>query len=169
MSAAIGIDLGTTNTVAGAVRDGTATTLSDDQGRRLIPSVVSFHPSGKVLVGNGAKDRRIIDAPSTIFSVKRLIGRAWTSPEVQEAKRRFPFEMREGPKGGTAVFARGEQYTLPEISAFVLRHAKSVAESALKEPVERAVITVPANFNDLQRAATKVAGKLAGLQVLRIL
>ncbi len=169
MSAAIGIDLGTTNTVAGAVRDGTATTLADEHGRRLIPSVVSFHPSGKVLVGNSAKDRRIIDATNTIMSVKRLIGRAWTTPEVQEAKKRFAFEMREGPKSGSAVVARGEQYTLPEISAFVLRHAKAVAEHALGEPVERAVITVPANFNDLQRAATKVAGKLAGLQVLRIL
>jgi len=169
MSAAIGIDLGTTNTVAAAVRDGTATTLADDAGRRLIPSVVSFHPSGKVLVGQSARERRIIDAPSTVYSVKRLIGRAWTSEEVQEARKRFPFEMREGPKQGTSVMARGEQYTLPEISAFVLRHAKAVAEKALGEAVERAVITVPANFNDLQRAATKVAGKLAGLQVLRIL
>lgn len=167
--ATVGIDLGTTNTVVGCVRDGKAVTLADDAGRRLIPSVVSFHPSGSVLVGAAAKDRRVIDAPNTIFSVKRLIGRAWTTPEVQESKKRFPFELKEGAKQGVAVTARGEQYTLPEISAFVLRHAKAVAEKALGEPVERAVITVPANFNDLQRAATKVAGKLAGLEVLRIL
>ena len=169
MSIAVGIDLGTTNTVVGAVRDGLAFTIADPQGRRLIPSTVSFHPSGKVLVGYPAVERRLIDPENTIYSVKRLIGRAWSSEEVQRAKARFAFEMNEGPKYGTIVSARGEEYTLPEISAFVLRYAKATAEAALGVPVDRAVITVPANFNDLQRAATKVAGKLAGLDVLRIL
>jgi molecular chaperone DnaK len=169
MSIAVGIDLGTTNTVVGAVRDGLAFTIADGQGRRLIPSTVSFHPSGKVLVGYPAVERRLIDSENTIYSVKRLIGRGWSSEEVQKAKTRFAFQMKEGPKYGTIVCARGEEYTLPEISAFVLRYAKATAEAALGVPVDRAVITVPANFNDLQRAATKVAGKLAGLEVLRIL
>src|SRR5579859_8049479 len=169
MSVAVGIDLGTTNTVVGVVRDGRALTLADEGGRRLIPSVVSFHPSGKVLVGDVAKERRIIDPQNTVYSVKRLIGRTWDMEEVQRARRALPFELVEGPKQGVAVVARGETYMLPEISAFVLRRAKAVAETALGDTVDKAVITVPANFNDLQRAATKLAGKLAGLEVLRIL
>ena len=169
MGTAIGIDLGTTNTVVAAVRDGRAVTLDDEQGRRLIPSVVSFHPSGQVLVGQPAKERRYNDPSNTVYSVKRLIGRPWKSQEVQESLTRFPFELREGPKETTMAVVRGEQYALPEISAFVLRRAKQIAEARLGETVDRAVITVPANFNDLQRAATKVAGKLAGLEVLRIL
>jgi molecular chaperone DnaK len=169
MAVAVGIDLGTTNTVVAVVRDGVAATVPDPQGRRLIPSAVSFHPSGTTLVGQAALERRLIDAPNTIYSVKRLIGRAWGSPEVEQARSRLPFALREGPQGGTQVAARGEPYSLPEISAFVLRQAKAVAEAALGEEVDRAVITVPANFNDLQRAATKTAGRLAGLEVLRIL
>jgi molecular chaperone DnaK len=169
MGVAVGIDLGTTNTVVGVVRDGRAVTLADEGGRRLIPSVVSFHPTGKVLVGEPAKERRIIDPVNTICSIKRLIGRTWGTEEVQRARLALPFELVEGPKQGLAVVARGEAYMLPEISAFVLRRAKAVAEAALGQPVDRAVITVPASFNDLQRAATKLAGKLAGLEVLRIL
>lgn len=167
--AVVGIDLGTTNTVVGVVADGQARTLCDDDGMTLIPSVVSFHPGGSVLVGRAARDRRLTDAGNTVYSIKRLIGRSWSSDEVSHARKRFPFEMREGPGQAALVVARGETFTLPEISAFVLRHAKSLAEKALGEPVERAVITVPANFNDLQRAATKVAGRVAGLEVLRIL
>jgi molecular chaperone DnaK len=169
MSIAVGIDLGTTNSVVGVVRDGLAFTIADPNGRRLVPSTVSFHPSGKVLVGHAAVERRLIDPQNTVYSVKRLIGRSWDSEEVQTAAKRFPFAMSEGPKRGTLITARGEDYTLPEISAFVLRYAKAMAEAALGAPVDRAVITVPANFNDLQRASTKVAGKLAGLDVLRIL
>jgi molecular chaperone DnaK len=169
MTAAVGIDLGTTNTVVAAVRDGVVGTLADPQGNRLIPSVVSFHPSGSTLVGRAALERRLVDAPSTVYSVKRLVGRAWDSPEVQLARGKVPFELCEGPQGATLLVARGEKYTLPEISAFVLRYAKAVAESILGAPVERAVITVPANFDDLQRAATKTAGRLAELDVLRIL
>ncbi len=169
MSTVIGIDLGTTNTVVSVVQGGQASALADDAGQTLIPSVVSFHPNGNVLVGRAAKERRIVDAGNTIYSVKRLIGRSWESEEVRRARSRFPFEMREGPGQAALVVARGETYTLPEISAFVLRKAKSVAEAALGESIDRAVITVPANFNDLQRAATKVAGRVAGLEVLRIL
>jgi molecular chaperone DnaK len=165
----IGIDLGTTNTVVAAVRDGRATAIADEHGQTLIPSVVSFHPNGSVLVGRAAKERRLVDASNTVYSIKRLIGRSWDTEEVRRARTRFAFQMREGPGQATLVVGRGETYTLPEISAFVLRRAKQVAEAALGEKVERAVITVPANFNDLQRAATKVAGRVAGLEVLRIL
>ena len=169
MSAVVGIDLGTTNTVVAVVEGGKAQALGDDAGERLIPSVVSFHPSGQVIVGRAAKERRLIDASNTIYSIKRLIGRAWDSDDVKRARKRFPFELREGPGHAVLCVARGETYTLSEISAYVLRKAKAVAEAALGQPVERAVITVPANFNDLQRAATKVAGRVAGLEVLRIL
>src|SRR3954471_24054608 len=169
MSTVIGIDLGTTNTVVSVVRDGQASALLDDAQQVLIPSIVSFHPNGSVLVGRAAKERRIVDASNTIYSIKRLIGRSWDSEEVRRARSRFPFEMREGPGLASLVVARGETYTLPEISVFVLRKAKAVAEAALGTSVDRAVITVPANFNDLQRAATKVAGRVAGLEVLRIL
>jgi molecular chaperone DnaK len=165
----VGIDLGTTNTVVGVVRGGETVALADADGHKLIPSVVSFHPSGSVLVGRAAKERRFLDPKNTVFSVKRLIGRSWSSGEVKEARSRFPFDMQEGPGNAALVVARGETYTLPEISAFVLRKAKQVAEAALGEPVERAVVTVPANFNDLHRAATKVAARVAGLEVLRIL
>jgi molecular chaperone DnaK len=167
--AVVGIDLGTTNTVVAVVRGGKAIVLADETGARLLPSVVSFHPSGEVLVGRPARERRLIDARNTIYSVKRLIGRSWQSEEVSRARHRFPFELREGPTHGPLVVARGESYTLPEISALVLRRAKVIAEAALGEPVERAVVTVPASFNDLQRASTKVAAREAGLEVLRIL
>jgi molecular chaperone DnaK len=169
VAVAVGIDLGTTNTVVAAVREGVAGTIADADGFRLIPSIVSFLPNRSVAVGRPAIDRRLIDAKNTVYSVKRLIGRAWGSPAVEQARGKLPFDLREGPNGATVLVARGETYALPEISAFVLRQAKAVAEAALGGPVERAVITVPANFNDLQRAATKMAGRLAGLEVLRIL
>ncbi len=169
MAFAVGIDLGTTNTAVAAVRDGVAMTLADGQGDRLLASVVSMTPSGSVLVGRPALDRRLTDAENTVFSIKRLIGRSWDAPDVQKARATFPFKLEEGPKGSVHVAVRGETFSLSEISAFVLRQAKAVAEAALGAPVERAVITVPANFNDLQRAATKTAGRLAGLEVLRIL
>src|SRR5579859_467658 len=169
MSCAVGIDLGTTNTVIAAVRDGVASTITGPAGARLIPSIVSFLPTGETVVGSRAVERRLNDPKNTIYSVKRLIGRAWESDEVQQARGRLPFELRSGPKGGTVVVARGETYSLPEISAFILSHAKAIAEARLGQPVDRAVITVPANFNDLQRAATKTAGRIAGLEVLRIL
>ena len=169
MSVAIGIDLGTTNTVVAAVVDGVAVTLEDENKRRLLPSVVSFHPSGTVLVGEPARERRLIDPENTVYSIKPLIGRAFDSEEVKAARTRFPFQLVERAKSSTMVIARDVAYALPEISAFVLRRAKAIAERALGEVVDRAVITVPANFNDLQRASTKIAGKLAGLDVMRIL
>jgi molecular chaperone DnaK len=165
----VGIDLGTTNTVVACMRDGRVHVIADEHGNRLLPSVVSFHPNGDVLVGEGAKARRLVDAPNTIASVKRLIGRPWDSDEIRLARSRFAFELREGPGQGALVVARGEAYTLPEVSAFVLKRARQIAEAALGEVVDTAVITVPAYFNELQRASTKVAGRVAGLDVLRIL
>src|SRR5580658_3816073 len=167
--AVVGIDLGTTNTVVACAKGGRVQVLADDQGRSLLPSVVSFHPSGDVLVGHAAKERRVVDAKNTIASVKRLIGRAWATDEIDRARKRFAFELKEGPGQGPLVVARGQEYTLPEISAFVLKRARSIAEASLGESGDRAVITVPANFNELQRAATKVAGRVAGLDVLRII
>jgi molecular chaperone DnaK len=164
----IGIDLGTTNSVVAVADRNGARVLSGEDGS-LIPSVVSFHPSGDVLVGATAKERRLLDAQNTVYSVKRLIGRPYTSYEVKEARDRFAFEFSEGPSGGVLVTARGETYTLSEISAFVLRHVRKVAEGALGAECGQAVVTVPANFNELQRSATKAAGRVAGLDVLRIL
>jgi molecular chaperone DnaK len=167
--AVVGIDLGTTNTVVASLRGGSVRVLADEQGRRLLPSVVSFPPSGEVFVGYPAKERHVVDARNTVASVKRLIGRAWDSDEIKRSRQRFAFDLKEGGDQGPLVVARGHEYTLPEISAFVLQRAKQVAERALGEAVDRAVITVPANFNELQRAATKVAGRIAGLDVLRII
>ncbi len=164
----IGIDLGTTNSVVAVADQRGARVLADNDGVTLTPSVVSFHPSGDVLVGAPAKERRLLDAKNTVYSVKRLIGRPFSSYEVKHAQERFAFELSEGPSGGVLVAARGETYTLSEISAFVLRHVRKVAEQALGKECGRAVVTVPANFNELQRSATKAAGRVAGLDVLRI-
>ena len=164
----IGIDLGTTNSVVAVADQNGARVLSSEDGA-LIPSVVSFHPSGDVLIGAAAKERRLLDAQNTVYSVKRLIGRPFSSYEVKHAIERFAFELSEGPSGGVLVTARGETYTLSEISAFVLRHVRKVADAALGSECTQAVVTVPANFNELQRSATKAAGRVAGLEVLRIL
>ncbi len=169
MGVVVGIDLGTTHTVVAAVIEGKAVALADEGCSPLIPSVISFLPSGAVWVGSAAMERRLSDPQNTISSVKRLLGRTWDTAEVQKARQRFSFELREGPGHATLVVAHGETYTLPELSAFVLRKAKSIAELVLGDSVERAVITVPANFNDLQRSATKVAARVAGLEVLRII
>ncbi len=169
MSPVLGIDLGTTNSAVAVVQGGEVRVLPDAEGNALIPSVVSFHPSGDVLVGHPARERRLLDARNTVYSIKRLIGRPFRSPEVRRAQERFPFELCEGPTEGVLVRARGETYTLPEISAFVLREVRRVAEERLGEACTRAVVTVPANFNELQRSATKAAGRVAGLEVLRIL
>ncbi len=163
------MDLGTTNTVVAAVRNGKVQVLADESGARLLPSVVSFHPNGDVLVGAGAKARRTIDPKNTIVSHKRLIGRSWNSQELAAARNKTPFELREGPGQGPLVHVRGQDYTLPEVSAFVLKRARQIAETALGTQVDRAVITVPAHFNELQRASTKVAGRVAGIEVMRIL
>ncbi len=165
----LGIDLGTTNSVVAVADGGQARVLADADGKRLIPSVVSFPESGPVVVGEIARERRLVDAEHTIYAIKRLIGRPFDSPEVERAKSRFAFPLVEGENRGVRVEVRGETYSLAEISAYVLRECRRVAEQMLGASVDKAVITVPANFNELQRSATKAAGKVAGLEVLRIL
>ncbi len=165
----LGIDLGTTNSVL-AVADGTsARVLSDSLGRRLIPSCVSFPEIGPPIVGHDARMRRLVDARNTVYSVKRLLGRPFASPEVQRALTRSPFVLEPGKTGGVHVRVRRGTYALPEISAMVLRHLRQIAEESLGETCQQAVVTVPANFNELQRSATRAACKVAGLEVLRVL
>ncbi len=168
-SPALGIDLGTTNSVVAVANGREARVLADAEGRRLIPSVVSFHPDGSILVGHDARERRLVDASNTIYSIKRLIGRPYDSSEVKRAKERLAFGLEANAAGGVQVRVRRGTFALPEISAMVLRHLRSVAEGALGETCKQAVITVPANFNELQRSATQAAGKVAGLEVLRVL
>ncbi|HJZ83709.1 MAG TPA: Hsp70 family protein [Polyangia bacterium] len=165
----IGIDLGTTNSVVATVKDGKVVVITDDKGRRLHPSIVSFHPNGGTLVSYEAQQRRIVDPRNTIFSAKRLIGQPYRSEDVQYAIQRLPYRVEEGPNEQTVIVARGKRYTVPEISALVLAYLRQCAERHFGGPVDKAVITVPANFNDSQRAATKAAGRIAGLEVLRIL
>lgn len=168
-SPVLGIDLGTTNSVVAVADNQRVRVLRDDDGQLLTPSTVSFHPSGQILTGHPGRDRRLVDAENTVFSVKRLIGRPFRSPEVRQAAERLPFKLEEGSTGGVVVRVRDETYSLPEISSFVLRKLRSIAEQALGQSCVNAVITVPASFNELQRMATRDAGRIAGLNVLRIL
>ncbi|MEM9194471.1 MAG: Hsp70 family protein [Myxococcota bacterium] len=165
----LGIDLGTTNSVVAVADASQAKVLSDHTGARLIPSVVSFHPNKNVLVGDVARERRLLDARNTVYATKRLIGRPYDSPEVRQAQERFAFQLVEGANDGVAVQVRNDTWSLPEISAYVLRECRARAEAALGQTCDKAVITVPANFNELQRSATKAAGTIAGLEVLRII
>jgi molecular chaperone DnaK len=169
MAPAVGIDLGTTNTVVAVSQGGQTRVLLDESGANLLPSVVSWHPDGRVLVGREARRRRVVDARSTVHSIKRLLGRRWGGPEVERARRSSTFELVEGPKRSIEVAVRGMRYPLPTVSALVVGRAKQIAEQALGETITQAVITVPASFNDLQRSATRRAAKEAGLEVLRIL
>ncbi len=165
----VGIDLGTTNSLVAIVRDGKPEVLTTREGRRLVPSVVSFAgPGGVPIVGYAAKDNKVLDAEHTIFSVKRLLGRGFE--DMRSVLGGLPYEVLapEEGKGLVRVKAGEKSYTAIEISAMILKELKAAAESALGCPVRRAVITVPAYFNDSQRQATRAAGRLAGLDVLRI-
>jgi molecular chaperone DnaK len=165
----VGIDLGTSNTVVAYAAENGVTTLADEAGAKIHPSVVSFHPNGGVVVGASAKQRKVIDPRNTIYSIKRLIGRSFASPEVQTAKKRVPYVIKEGPNQQPIVSTRGGEFAVPEVSAIVLDHARNIATSALGQTVSRAVVTVPASFNDAQRSATATAGAIAGLTVVRAL
>jgi molecular chaperone DnaK len=168
MTIAIGIDLGTTNTVVAAVVNGAPTVLTDHQQRPQLPSVVSFHPSGSVLVGAVARERRLTDAENTIYSAKRFIGRPWNASNVQHAVGKVAFTLAEGPMGRTTIVSRGINHEIPELSALVLRRAKEIAEAALGTTVRRAVVSVPGAFDEAQRAATELAVKKAGLELLAL-
>ncbi|HSD86727.1 MAG TPA: Hsp70 family protein [Kofleriaceae bacterium] len=167
----VGIDLGTSNTVVARADGvtGRVQVLADANGYRIHPSVVSFHPTGSVVIGAAAKQRKVIDPKNTIFSVKRLIGRRFSEPEVQTAKQRMPYRIEEGTNQLPVIVSRGGERAVPEISALILEHARKAATTALGTEVSRAVVTVPASFNDAQRAATAAAGSIAGLTVVRVL
>jgi molecular chaperone DnaK len=163
----IGIDLGTTNSVVAVMEGGDPVVIPNAEGGRTTPSVVAFTKDGERLVGQVAKRQAVTNPKQTIFSIKRLMGRRFN--EVQEEVKRLPYKVVEGPNGLAAVEIGGKRYTPPEISAMILQKMKQTAEDYLGQTVEKAVITVPAYFNDAQRQATKDAGKIAGLDVVRII
>jgi molecular chaperone DnaK len=169
MAKILGIDLGTTNSVAAIVVAGVPKVLENREGSRLTPSVVAISKSGERLVGILAKRQAIANPQNTIFSVKRLIGRRFTDPEVQKAKKILPYEIRESNTGGVEVKMGERWYKPEEISAMVLQKIKLDVEEKLGEPITEAVITCPAYFDDSQRAATKAAGEIAGFDVKRLL
>lgn len=169
MGKAIGIDLGTTNSVVAVVQAGEPVVIPNQEGTRTTPSVVAFTEKGERLVGQIAKRQSITNPENTIFSIKRLMGRKYNSPQVEHAKKRLPYKIVEAPNGDAHVEIRGKHYSPPEISAMILQKLKQAAEDYLGEPVSDAVVTVPAYFDDSQRQATKDAGRIAGLNVLRII
>lgn len=171
MSKIVGIDLGTTNSVVAVMEGGEATVISTAEGGRLAPSVVAFNKNGERLVGQTAKRQATINPENTVFSVKRFIGRRYEDPETKEEQARVPYKIENGPQGDVRIDIpySGKSYTPQEISAMVLSKLKKDAEDYLGEPVSKAVITVPAYFNDSQRQATKDAGRIAGLEVMRII
>jgi molecular chaperone DnaK len=170
MSKIIGIDLGTTNSAVAVMEGGEPTIISTAEGGRLCPSVVAFNKNGERLVGQVAKRQAVVNPENTVFSIKRLMGRRIDDPEVERARKILPYKVVSGPSGDARVHLprTGKTYSPQEISAMILAKLKKDAEAYLSEPVTQAVITVPAYFNDSQRQATKDAGKIAGLEVLRI-
>src|SRR6266850_2153465 len=167
MSKVIGIDLGTTNSVVAVLEGSDSVVIPNQEGSRTTPSVVAFTKEGEVLVGQVAKRQVITNPENTVYSIKRFMGRRFS--EVQEEITLVPYKVVEGRNGDARVEIRGKQYSPPEISAAILRKLKEAAEAYLGQTVTQAVITVPAYFNDSQRQATKDAGKIAGLDVQRIL
>jgi molecular chaperone DnaK len=166
---AIGIDLGTSYSCVAIVQNGVPTVLPNEWGELTHASVVSFLEDGTVLVGNAAKRNIITNAEQTVYSAKRLIGRYFFSDEVKKAMTVMPYRIVEGENNSVRIQVREKAYSLPEISALVLKEMKAIAETCLGRTVTKAVITVPAYFNDNQRQATKDAGRIAGLEVLRIM
>src|SRR6188508_2619056 len=169
MSKVIGIDLGTTNSCVAIMSGGDPVVIPNAEGSRITPSIVAITDKGERLVGQIAKRQAITNPENTIFSVKRLMGRKFRSKEVQEALKRLPYKVVEADNGDAHVELRGKRYSPPEISAMILQKMRQTAEDYLGEKVTQAVITVPAYFNDSQRQATKDAGQIAGLDVLRII
>ncbi|VAW39818.1 Chaperone protein DnaK [hydrothermal vent metagenome] len=169
MGKIIGIDLGTTNSCVAIMDGGTPKVIENAEGNRTTPSVVAFSDNGERLVGQVAKRQAVTNPTRTLFAIKRLIGRKFTDPEVKKSIEISPFKIVEGANGDAAVEVDGKVYSPAEISAMILGKMKQTAEEYLGEPVTEAVITVPAYFNDAQRQATKDAGKIAGLNVQRII
>ncbi|HEY7419316.1 MAG TPA: molecular chaperone DnaK, partial [Ktedonobacteraceae bacterium] len=169
MAKVLGIDLGTTNSVVAVMEAGEPEVLENNEGSRLTPSVVAMTKSGERLVGQVAKRQSVTNPENTIFSIKRLMGRRYDDPEVQRTMKSAPYKITKAPNGDVRVMMGGRDYSPPEISAMILQKLKIDAEAKLGEHITQAVITVPAYFNDAQRQATKDAGKIAGLEVLRII
>ncbi|MCU0511050.1 MAG: molecular chaperone DnaK [Anaerolineae bacterium] len=168
MGRIIGIDLGTTNSVVAVIEGGQPVVIPSAEGNNLIPSVVAMKGSER-LVGKVARNQAVINPENTVFSVKRFMGRKFADPQVQEAMKHVPYRVSAAGNGDVRVAMAGREYSPPEVSAMILQKLKADAEAYLGEKVEQAVITVPAYFNDAQRNATKDAGKIAGLEVLRII
>jgi molecular chaperone DnaK len=169
MSRVIGIDLGTTNSCVAILEDGQPVVIPNTGGYKTTPSIFAVTEDGKRLVGHLAKRQAITNAENTVYAAKRLIGRPFESPEVRRAKDLLPYKLVPGPNNDTRVEIAGRVYTIPEISGVILREMKRVAEEYLGETVQQAVITVPAYFNDAQRQTTRDAGRIAGLEVMRII
>ena len=169
MAKVIGIDLGTTNSCVAVMEGNSAKVIENSEGMRTTPSMVAFTQDGERLVGQSAKRQAVTNPTNTLFAIKRLIGRSYEDPTTQKDKGMVPYDIVRADNGDAWVEAHGEKYSPSQISAFILQKMKETAESYLGEKVEKAVITVPAYFNDAQRQATKDAGKIAGLEVLRII
>ena len=169
MGKVIGIDLGTTNSCVAVMEGGEPVVIPNAEGSRTTPSVVAFTKNGERLVGEVAKRQAITNSENTIFSIKRFMGRKYDDPEVDRDRRLVPYKVVRASNGDAWVEAQGKQYSPPEISAMILQKLRTDAEAYLGEKVSQAVITVPAYFNDAQRQATKDAGKIAGLEVMRII
>jgi molecular chaperone DnaK len=169
MAKVIGIDLGTTNSCVAVMEGGKPKVIENAEGARTTPSIVAFAKDGERLIGQPAKRQAVTNPDSTIFAVKRLIGRRFDDPITKKDTELVPYSISKGPNGDAWVKAAGEDYSPSQISAYILQKMKETAESYLGETVTQAVITVPAYFNDAQRQATKDAGKIAGLEVLRII
>lgn len=165
----IGIDLGTTNSCVAVVESGVPKVIPNRGGYKTTPSVIAVAESGRRLVGHIAKRQAVTNAENTVYAAKRLIGRKWGHPAVESCRKAVAYSVVEGPNGDVRIRLRGRDYSVPELSAAVLAEMKKVAEDYLGEPVEQAVITIPAYFNDGQRQATKDAGVIAGLDVIRII
>ena len=168
MSKIIGIDLGTTNSVVAVMEGGEPVVITNPEGGRLTPSVVAFTKTGERLVGQVAKRQAVTNPENTVFSIKRLMGRKYDDPEIERDRRLLPYKVVRASNGDAWVEIHGRQYSPPEISAMILQKLKQAAEEYLGQPVIKVVITVPAYFNDAQRQATKDAGQIAGLEVMRI-
>jgi molecular chaperone DnaK len=169
MERVIGIDLGTFNSCVAVVESGTPVVIANRGGYKVTPSMVAVTEGGKRLVGHIAKRQAVTNAENTVFAAKRLIGRKWDTPQVKNAIQTCPFHIVEGPHGDCRIKMRDKVYSIPEISAMVLQEMKMVAEDYLGEEIQKVVVTVPAYFNDNQRQATKDAGAIAGLDVIRII
>src|SRR6266404_4865891 len=169
MAKVLGIDLGTTNSVMATTEGGEPAVLENSEGSRLTPSVVAVTKTGERLVGQLAKRQAVTNPENTVFSIKRLMGRKYDDPEVQRTIKMVPYKITRAPNGDVRVVLGGREYSPPEISAMILQKLKVDGEARLGERITQAVVTVPAYFNDAQRQATKDAGTIAGLEVLRII